>query len=59
MPGADDRLVVGAVLVADPVVLVTGSVTELTMDPRVPVTGSVTAWRTPETAPVMPESGDG
>jgi hypothetical protein len=59
LPDADDWLVVDVALGADPVVLVTGSVTELTMDPRAPVTGSVTAWRTPVTAPVMPESGDG
>ena len=41
------------------VVLVTGSVTELTMDPRVPVTGSVTPSMTPETVDVSPESNDG
>jgi hypothetical protein len=59
LPGADDWLLVGAVLLTDPVVLVTGSVTVLMMDPRAPVTGSVTAWRAPDTVDVMPDSGDG
>jgi hypothetical protein len=58
LPGADDWLLVGAVLLTDPVALVTGSVTELMIDPRAPVTGSVTAWRAPDTVDVMPERGD-
>jgi hypothetical protein len=47
------------VLVADLVVLVTGSVAELTIAPRAPATGSVAAWTTPETVDVRPEIGDG